>query len=58
MGKTEGKRPHRRLRHKWAVDINIYVTDTGWEGMGWNDLAQDRSKWCAVLNMVMTIWVL
>jgi hypothetical protein len=58
MGKTEGKRPHRRPRHKWAVDINIYVMDIGWEGMGWNVLARDRSKWCAVLNMVMNIWVL
>jgi len=55
MGKTEGKRPHGRPRHKWVVDINIYVTDIGWQGMGWNDLAQDRGKLCAVLNMVMNM---
>jgi hypothetical protein len=58
MGKTEGKRPHQRPRHKWMLDINIYITDIGWEGMGWNDLAQERDKWCSVLNMVMNIWVL
>jgi len=57
MGKTEGKRSHGRPRCKWAVDINIYITDLGWEGMGWKDLAQDMSK-CAVLNILMNTWVL
>jgi len=57
MGKTEGKRSHGRPRCKWAVDINIYITDIGWEGMGWKDLAQDRGK-CAVLNILMNTWVL
>jgi len=25
--KTEGKKPHERLRHRWESNIKIYLTD-------------------------------
>jgi hypothetical protein len=40
------------------LDIWIFDLGIGWEGMDWIDLAQDRGRWWAVLNMVMNIWVL
>jgi hypothetical protein len=51
MGKPGGKRPIGRIRHKWQYNIKV-----GWEGMDWIDLG--RSKWQAVVNMVMNIVVL
>jgi hypothetical protein len=29
----------------------------GWDGMDWIDLAQDRDKWRALFNTVMTLQV-
>jgi len=29
----------------------------GWELMGWIDLAQDRDRWQALVNMVMSLQV-
>jgi hypothetical protein len=33
------------------------VTEIAWGGMDWMDLAQDRGKWRALVNMVMNPWV-
>jgi hypothetical protein len=30
------------------------LREIGWDGMDWIDLAQDRDKWSALVNMVMT----
>jgi hypothetical protein len=29
----------------------------GWDDMAWNDLAQDRDQWQALVNKVMNLWV-
>jgi hypothetical protein len=42
-----GKRPLGRSRHRW-VHIKINIGDTGWDGMDWTGLAQDRDKWRAI----------
>jgi hypothetical protein len=34
-GKTEGKRPLGRPRHRWVDNIKIDLRETGWDGMGW-----------------------
>jgi hypothetical protein len=51
-GKPEGKRPLGRPRHKWE-NIKMDLTDMGWCGMEWTDLALDRDKWRAVVNTIM-----
>jgi len=34
------------------------LTETGWKGMDWIDLAQHRDKWQATVNIVTNSWVL
>jgi hypothetical protein len=40
LGKTEGKRPLERLRHRWEDNINLDIQEMGWGGgvMDWIDL--------------------
>jgi hypothetical protein len=33
-------------------NIKIDLRETGWNGMDWIDLAQDREQWRAVVNTV------
>jgi hypothetical protein len=56
VGKPEGKRPLGRRR--WENGIKMDLTDTGWEGVEWVHLAQDRDRWWACWNTVMNLWVL
>jgi hypothetical protein len=53
-GKVKGKTSTQ-------LDIKIvvfwYVTEIGWDGMDWIELAQDRVQWRAPVNMVMTLQV-
>jgi hypothetical protein len=39
VGKLEGKRPLGRPRRRWVDNIKIYLTERGWGGMDWIDLA-------------------
>jgi hypothetical protein len=45
VGKPEGKRPLGRARRRWVDNIKIDLTEIGWYGMDWIDLAQDRDQW-------------
>jgi hypothetical protein len=55
VGKPEGKSPLGRCR---LVDnIKMDLTVTGWGGMEWTDLAQDRDQWRALVNTVMNFRV-
>jgi hypothetical protein len=40
VGKPEEKRP----RHKWEDNIKVDFRETGWGGMDWIDLAQNRDQ--------------
>jgi hypothetical protein len=44
VGKTEGKRPHRRPRHRWEDNINMDLQAVGYGGMDWIELAQERAR--------------
>jgi hypothetical protein len=44
VGKPEGKRPLGRPRHRWEDNIRMDLTEIGWGGMDWIDLAQDRDQ--------------
>jgi hypothetical protein len=57
VGKPEGKRPLGRPRHVWVDNFKMDIRETGWGGMDWIDLAQDRDQWRALVNMVMNLWV-
>jgi hypothetical protein len=57
VGKPEGKRPLGRPRCRWVDNIKIDLRETGWDGMDWIDLAQDRDQWRALVNMVMNLRV-
>jgi hypothetical protein len=37
--------------------IKIDLRETGWDGMDWIDLAQDRDKWRALVITVMNLRV-
>jgi len=55
-GKPDGKRPFRRTSRRWQDNIKMYLHDVGCEGMDWNDLAQDRNRWRALVKAVMNPW--
>jgi hypothetical protein len=38
-------------------NIKIDLRETGWHGMDWIDLAQDRDQWRALENTVMNLRV-
>jgi hypothetical protein len=38
-------------------NIKIDLTEIGWDGVDWIDLAQDRDQWRALLNTVMNLRV-
>jgi hypothetical protein len=57
VGKSEVKRPLGRPRHRWVDNIKMYLSDIGWGGMDWIDLAQDRDRWRTLVNMVMNLQI-
>jgi hypothetical protein len=57
VGKPQGKRPLGRLRRSWVGNIKTDLTEIGWDGMDWIDLAQDRDQWRALMNMVINLRV-
>jgi len=57
VGKSEGERPLRRPRHRWEDNIKIDHQELGCGGMDWIELAQDRDRWRAVVNVVMNLQV-
>jgi len=57
VGKSEGKRPVRRPRHRWEDSIKMDLQEVGCGGMDWIDLAQDRDRWWTLVNAVMNLRV-
>jgi hypothetical protein len=45
---SEGKRPPGRPWHRWVYNIKMDLRETGWDGMDWIDMAQDRDQ-CRLL---------
>ena len=56
--KPEGKRPFGKPRHRWEDNIKMDLQEWGWRGMGWIELAQDRDRCRALVNVVINLWVL
>jgi hypothetical protein len=57
IGRSEGKRPLGRLRHRWGDNIKKDLREIGIDGTKWIRLAQDRVQWCAFVNTVMNLQV-
>jgi hypothetical protein len=57
VGKSEGKRPLGRHRHRWEDNILIDVREEGWESGDRIHLAQGRDQWWSVVNVVLNIGV-
>jgi hypothetical protein len=57
VGKPEGKRPLGRLKRRWEDNIKMDFQAVGCLGMYWIELAQDRDRWRAVVNVVMNLRV-
>jgi hypothetical protein len=57
VGKSEGKRPLGRSRHKWEENIRMDLREVGWEFMNCKHLGLNRDHWQAFVNTVMNLWV-
>jgi hypothetical protein len=57
VGKPEGKRPLGRPRRRLVDNNKMDLGGIGCSGMDWIDLAQDRDRWKALMNMVMNFHV-
>jgi hypothetical protein len=55
VGKSEGKRPLGRPRRRWVDKVKIDLKEIGSDGMDWIDLAQDKDRWRALVNTVMSL---
>jgi predicted small integral membrane protein len=57
VGKPEGRRPLLKTQHSWEDNLKINLKEMGWGGMDWIDLAQDRDRWWALVNVVINLQV-
>jgi hypothetical protein len=56
-GKSEGKGPLGRPRHRWIDNIKMDLLEIRLSVVDWFGLAQDRCRWRALVNLVMNIQV-
>ena len=54
VGKPGGKCPLGRPRRRWEDNIKMDLQEVGCGVMGWIDLAQDRDRWRALVNAVLS----
>jgi hypothetical protein len=57
VGKPGGKRPLRRTINRWVDNIKMDLRETGWDGVDWIDMAQDRDQWRDLVNTVLNLRV-
>jgi hypothetical protein len=55
VGKTERQRPLRRPRHRWEDNNKMDIQEVEWGSMDWIELAQDRDRLEALVNVVMNL---
>jgi hypothetical protein len=57
VGKPEGKRPLGTPTLRWEDNIKMDIQEVGCGYMDWIDVARDRDRWRALVNVVMNFWV-
>jgi hypothetical protein len=57
VGKTEGKIPLGRPRHRWEDNIRVDLQELGCECEDWIGLAQDRDRWRTLVSSVRNLRV-
>jgi transposase len=57
VGRSEGNRPLGRPRRRWEDTIKMNISETGFDGENWIQLAQDRVQWRACMSTVMKLQV-
>ena len=57
MRKPKGKRPQRKPRRRWVVNIWMDLQEVGCGYMEWIGLAQDRDSWRRLVSAVMNLRV-
>jgi hypothetical protein len=55
VGKPDGKRPFGRPRRRWEDNIKMDLQDVRHGGTDWIDLAQDKDRCRALVNLVMNL---
>jgi hypothetical protein len=55
VGKPEGRRPLGK-RRRWVDNIRMDLVEVGW-GDDWIGLPQDRDRWRALVNSVLSLRV-
>jgi hypothetical protein len=56
-GKPKGRRLLGRPRHRWEDNIKMDLGEEGFGDVDWIRLAQDRDRWQALVNTVMSLRV-
>ena len=57
LGKPEGNSLLGRPRRRWEDNIKMDLQEVGCGGMDWIELAQDRERWRAFVNVLMDFQV-
>jgi hypothetical protein len=55
VGKPEGRRPLGRPKRRWDDNIRMDFREIGFGDVDWIHLAQDRDRWRALVNTVMSL---
>jgi hypothetical protein len=57
VGKSEGRRPLGRPRRRWEDNIKMDLGEIEFGDVDWIRLVQDRDRWRALVNTVMSLRV-
>jgi hypothetical protein len=57
VGKPEGKRPLLRARRRCVDNSRMDLGEVEWGDVDWIGLAQDRNRWRALVNSVLSLRV-